>query len=300
MNNININDRVESGSDFENFIERYLHLNCCGRKFKLFKGTVDVKDTVKEQIDLISTKKILGNIARVVSYIFLFPIPLACLAIRTWQRSNREIEVITLDENSFNDDKYINLFEVVKKPSLTDSIEDEFAALGTENEEEVKQPILQVSKEELIGKVQSGLKNKKMTKATLGDFFEKYNELATEVMKKHLEYLHQEYYYHHQLTVLDFLKSEENDGLFPDSTRLKFAEEIQSFLLDKINKAADASEKDKNKFFDNILFSTKNYSQEIFNLSPQFWIDNETMLKKLKGLDGVQPMLNLIAVNKKK
>src|ERR1700733_10955959 len=107
--NPSINDYIESSNPYENFFERYLHLNGFGRKFKLLKGKVNETGSYREVKDHLTFSKIIGNILRIASYI-LFPLPLIALALRERQRKERVVNIkLEINPKTFEQKKYVDL-----------------------------------------------------------------------------------------------------------------------------------------------------------------------------------------------
>jgi len=201
---IKFNDRIESRNLIQNLVESYLHLNGWGRKFILVKGCVkSPTSSLIEVKDPMSAKKILGNVARLFSYVVLFPLPLFSLAIRAWQRDHRQITLNPYQGNPVLEQRYRNLVEEnIHTPffptkTLADKVNYHLVSLASNFSNEIYMKINETLKD--------------------------YEELAPEALLLFTQFLTTGKdvggYYEKHLVTLKFLKSAEAAKLIPDADR---------------------------------------------------------------------------------
>ena len=224
-----INDYFEDRDPFKNFIEGYLHLNGCGKKFKLFKEKVEETGSYREVNDRLNFAKAIGNIIRIVSYI-LVPLPLIALGVRTWLRKTKDMNVKSIiDKNVFKEEKYTRL--------AAEKIEISYFSTKT-NEGKILDKFLNIG-----GRFSHKNYNK------FKQIIENYSVIAPDALENFVDIIiarknivKGEYEIH--LMVMKYLRSTESDDYIPASTRQKLLEKLNNFLKSKINQAAQNNKKD--------------------------------------------------------
>ena len=213
-----INDYFESTDPFENFIERYLHINGFGRKFKLLKGEVNETASYREIKDCLTFSKIIGNIVRIVSYI-LFPLPLIALALRERQRKERVMNIeLKFNDKTFEQQKYVRLAaaNIVAPCMPVETYENRIVYY--------------------LANLSSDLTHKNYEGLVA---IKNYPEIAPDVLKDFVRTLTERgivrgIYEIHLMTLM-YLKSEEGDDFIPVSIKQELIQKLSNFLKNKLN-----------------------------------------------------------------
>lgn len=286
-NKLKINDQIESRNHFENIIESYLHLNGWGRKFILVKGSVrGRKNSLIEVKDPITAKKILGNVARLISYVLLFPLPLFSLAVRSWQRNQRQITLNPFQGDQALEQKYQKLAqETINAPffpvkTLADKVNYRLVTLSDIFSDAIYQKLIEIMSEykELAPEALTLFTQSLTTGRDVGGFYEKH------------------------LLTLKFLKSDVGAQLIPKLDRVALSTQITTYLKEKLVKATQASEESRQETIQQFLSSlfpantgtlykkeliekekllAAEFMQEIFTFDPTFWHKNIVLIEKI-------------------
>jgi len=220
-----INDFVKSENYFNNFVERYLHLNGWGRKFMIFAGSVNgTKVSLIEVSDPLNIRKIMGNALRIFSYL-IFPLPLIALAIRYSNRKQIKYDLV-------EDEKYKNLFEETMPEQLI-----EYA--------ETKTPVDKLHYKLRDLSSDSLHENYEGMKGLLNYYpllVPKAMEIYVTTLTTTRGIIRGEYEMH--LLTLTYLESDDIKGIIPESTRDKLAKKLRDFFAKKFG---DCSTEGKGK-----------------------------------------------------